>query len=163
MAKVAELQSGSGEAEGLSIEQRAESLNSLFTDQVVPFLREINEAAVNSQIDEQLFYQQTLEHQNRGAKAEIIRQKYEQITREYQAQNRQFEERHTAIASEEAAKREKICQNFDEHLETIKSQMASDVAQSQQENELIRKETDELETKYDELMKECTEKMALMS
>ena len=41
--------------------------------------------------------------------------------------------------------------------------MASDVAQSQQENELIRKETDELETKYDELKKECTEKMALMS
>jgi len=41
--------------------------------------------------------------------------------------------------------------------------MASDVAQSQAENELIRKETDELEAKYAELKKECTEKMALMT
>lgn len=138
-------------------------MNNLFTEEVVPLLREINAASITSQIDEQLFYQQTLEHQNRGAKAEVIRQKYEQITREYQAQNRQFEERHTAIANEEAQKREKICLNFDEHLETIKSQMASDVAQSQAENELIRKETDELEAKYAELKKECTEKMALMT
>ena len=41
--------------------------------------------------------------------------------------------------------------------------MASDVSQSQQENEMIRKETDELEQKYEELKKECAEKMELMN
>lgn len=40
--------------------------------------------------------------------------------------------------------------------------MAQDVEQSKEENELIRKETEELTQKYEELSKECTEKMQLM-
>ena len=41
--------------------------------------------------------------------------------------------------------------------------MSSDVAQSKAENDMIKKETDELEVKYEELKKECAEKMALMT
>ena len=55
-----------------------------------PLQKQINAATIEAQVQEQLFYQQTLEYQNRGNKADIIRQKYEQITREYNSQNSQF-------------------------------------------------------------------------
>ena len=41
--------------------------------------------------------------------------------------------------------------------------MAEDVAKSRQENELISKETAELEGKYQALQTECKEKMELMA
>ena len=41
--------------------------------------------------------------------------------------------------------------------------MAEDVAKSREENELIMKETSELEGKYEDLKKECAEKMELMT
>lgn len=53
-------------------------------------------------------------------------------------------------------------ENFDEHLRTIKSQMADDVARSKEENEMIRRETEELDAKFQELSKECVEKMGMM-
>ena len=77
IAKVAEMSKGSGQAAELSIEQRSEAVNDLFTKSVIPLLREIHSASIESAIAEQLFYQQTLEYQNRNAKADIIRQKYE--------------------------------------------------------------------------------------
>ena len=147
----------------MSFEERADALNSLFIEKLMPFFREINMATIEAQVEEQLYYQQTLEYQNRGTKADIIKQKYEQITREYQGQNKQFQERHNEIAHEEQSKREKIIANFEEHLKTIKSQMADDVERSKEENEQIRKETEDLEQKYQELKSECTEKMELMT
>jgi hypothetical protein len=137
IAKVAEMSKGSGQAAELSIEQRSEAVNDLFTKSVIPLLREIHSASIESAIAEQLFYQQTLEYQNRNAKADIIRQKYEQITREYNAQNKQFQERHVEIRTDEQSKREQILKNFDEHLSTIRSQMAEDVSKSKEENEQI--------------------------
>ena len=83
--------------------------------------KRINTATIEAQVEEQLYYQQTLEYQNRGTKADIIRQKYEQITREYNAQNSQFQERHVAIKNDEQAKRQEILKNFDDHLSTIRS------------------------------------------
>lgn len=41
--------------------------------------------------------------------------------------------------------------------------MAEDVSKSREENELIQKETADLEVKYEELQKECSEKMELMT
>ena len=67
----------------MSFEERGDAINDIFTDRLVPLLRQINAATIEAQVDEQLYYQQTLEYQNRGNKADIIRQKYEQITREY--------------------------------------------------------------------------------
>ena len=72
----------------MSFEQRGDALNDLFTERLIPFLREVNSTTIEAQVQEQLYYHQTLEYQNRGAKADIIRQKYEQITREYNAQNK---------------------------------------------------------------------------
>lgn len=41
--------------------------------------------------------------------------------------------------------------------------MAEDLAKSREENELIKKETEDLEAKQVELSKECQEKMELMT
>ncbi len=56
MARVVELQKGSGEAESMSFEERADALNSLFTEQLIPFFREINAATIDAQVEEQLYY-----------------------------------------------------------------------------------------------------------
>ena len=138
-------------------------MNDIFTERVIALLRQINEATIDSQIDEQLYYQQTIEYQNRGEKAEIIKQKYEQITREYNAQNKQFQERHIEIKADEQKKREDIVKNFDEHLRTIKQSMEKDVSQSQEENKQLIVETSDLENKYEDLKKECAEKIELMN
>ena len=162
LSRVSELQKGYGSAAEMSLEERAEVLNDLFLNELVPFLREVNVAVIDAQVEEQLYYQQTLEFQNRGQKAELIRQKYETITREFNGQNKQFQERHAEICVEEVSKREQILKNFDEHLVTIRSQMSEDVAKSREENELIRQETETLQTQYADLYAECTEKKELM-
>ena len=41
--------------------------------------------------------------------------------------------------------------------------MADDVAKSKEENDLIKKETEDLEQKYVDLTKECNEKIELMT
>ena len=41
--------------------------------------------------------------------------------------------------------------------------MADDVAKSREENQALQKETEELEVKYEDLKKECTEKIELMT
>ena len=52
---------------------------------------------MNSASDGQLFYSQALEYQNRAMKADIIKAKFENITREYNGQNKQFQEKHEEI------------------------------------------------------------------
>ena len=67
----------------LSYEERAERMNTLFHEKMVPFLKEVHAKGMNSQAESQLFYNQALEYQNRGMKADIIKAKFESITREY--------------------------------------------------------------------------------
>lgn len=57
----------------MSFEERAEVLNDLFLNRMQPLQKQINVATIQAQVEEQLFYQQTLEYQNRGGKADIIR------------------------------------------------------------------------------------------
>ena len=57
----------------MSFEQRADTLNELFLNRMQPLQKQINVATIQAQVEEQLFYQQTLEYQNRGGKADIIR------------------------------------------------------------------------------------------
>ena len=164
MNQVTALQTGKGaQMADLSCEERAERLNTLFQDKIIPFSKEINVRSVNSQADGQLYYNQVLEYQNRNMKAEIIKAKFEQITREYNGQNKQFQEKHTEIAEAEAAKREDINKNFDEHINSIKAQMEEDVAKSRAENNEITEDTKQLTEKYEELKKETEEKMEIMS
>lgn len=94
LAEVSEYRTGSGVAANLSHTERANALNTLFAEKVIALFTDINERAVDCEADVQLYYWQALEYQNRNNKADLIRQKYEQITREYNAQNKQFQEKH---------------------------------------------------------------------
>ena len=49
MSKISELRAGSGSAKDLSYQERAEGLNQLFTERVVPMLSKINQEAVDSE------------------------------------------------------------------------------------------------------------------
>ena len=144
MNQVKQLQTGKGIATELSCEERSEKMNTLFLERIVPFVREVNTRSINSQADGQLHYHQALEYQNRNNKADVIKAKYEQITREYQGQNKQFTEKHAEITVAEATKREDILKNFDSHINSVKDQMKDDAKKSRDENSDITKDTEDL-------------------
>ena len=96
---------------------------------------------MNSASDGQLFYSQALEYQNRAMKADIIKAKFENITREYNGQNKQFQEKHEEICSAESQKRFDIAKNFDDHIEGIKTSMEVDVQKSREENKELADDT----------------------
>ena len=147
----------------MSYEQRADRLNQLFLEKIVPFIRDVNERAMNSASDGQLFYSQALEYSNRANKAEIIKAKFENITREYNGQNKQFQEKHEEICKSESQKRGEIEKNFDEHIAGIKSSMEADVQKSRDENKELADDTKQLTEKYEELKKETAEKIEIMT
>lgn len=67
----------------ISFEERAERLNHLFIDKVVPFYRELILQSLQTSFEEQLADFQAQELLMRNQKADLIKQKYEIITREY--------------------------------------------------------------------------------
>ena len=50
MQKVVELQKGTGSAAGMSCTERGDALNELFTERLIPFLRQVNAASIDTQI-----------------------------------------------------------------------------------------------------------------
>ena len=62
LLKVSELQKGSGHAAEMSFEERADALNDIFLNRLQPLQKQINAATIEAQVEEQLFYQQTLEY-----------------------------------------------------------------------------------------------------
>ena len=56
-----------------------------------------------------------------------------------------------------------ILKNFDDHIESIKTQMKEDIAKSKEENKEITEDTKNLTEKYEELKKETEEKMEIMT
>ena len=40
----------------MSFEERADALNSLFVDQLLPLLKQINATTIEAQVEEQLYY-----------------------------------------------------------------------------------------------------------
>lgn len=76
------------------------------------------------------------EYENRCAKSDTIKQRYELLSREYNSQNKVFEEKHKEIVAAEKQKRAEIIQNFESHLAEITKQVAVDSDQTQQ-NEVV--------------------------
>ena len=52
MSRVVELQKGTGDSENMSFEERADALNELFTEQLIPFFRDINAETIQAQVEE---------------------------------------------------------------------------------------------------------------
>jgi hypothetical protein len=97
-------------------------------------------------------------------RAEIIMQKYQVLSQEYQGQAKSFKEKHEQVQKDEVSKREGIIFNFENHYSSIKEQMKQDHAQLCDESGtlLILKENESLEEKYQDLLKEIEEKGELM-
>jgi 16S rRNA G1207 methylase RsmC len=94
----------------------------------------------------------------------MILQKYQVLSQEYQNQAKQFSQKHTEIAATEKNKRLQIIENFEKHYSDIQDQMSSDhTSMVNEEGELtISSENRNLEEKYQELLKEITEKSEAM-
>ena len=56
------MRTGSGSAAEMTHQERANALNSLFTEKVIPLFKDINERAVECEADVQLYYWQALEY-----------------------------------------------------------------------------------------------------
>lgn len=97
-------------------------------------------------------------------RAEIIMQKYEVLSKEYQSQAKSFKEKHEQVQADEVQKRQGIISNFENHYASIKEQMKTDHAALCDEEGvlLILKENEQLEEKYQDLLKEIAEKGELM-
>ncbi len=59
----------------------------------------------------------------RNQKADLIKQKYEIITREYDQQNKNFAGKHAQIAEEEENRKKEIRASFETHMKNIRQQM----------------------------------------
>lgn len=96
-------------------------------------------------------------------RAQLILQKYEVLTREYQSQNKKLKDNHESIIKGEQEKREQIIANFENHLKQIREQIREDAKKLEEDGggEVVR-ENQQLQTQYDALMKEIEEKSKLM-
>ena len=61
-------------------------------------------------------------------RAEIIMQKHQVLSQEYQSQAKSFKEKHEQVQKDEINKREGIISNFENHYASIKEQMKQDHA-----------------------------------
>lgn len=125
-------------------------------------------------MDLQLYTNQFETFAYRNQRADLIRQKFELVTREYSDQNKHFAAKHEEIKAAEIQKRDQISENFESHISQITKQMdeereslkiknesAKEGEPQWFENEIV-KENVMLQQKYDELMKEIEEKSKLM-
>ena len=80
-------------------------------------------------------------------KSQLILQKYEILTREYQSQNKNLKENHERIISGEQNKRQEIIANFENHLNTIKAQIKEDTEKFMQDGQSeVAKENEKLKS-----------------
>jgi hypothetical protein len=114
---------GSGDFAEISFEERAERLNHLFMDKIVPFYREVIQMSLAAQYDELLTHYKAQEMQLRCDKSFSIKKKFELITREYDQQNKTFDAKHRQIAAEEDLRKQDIISNFETHISSIREQM----------------------------------------
>jgi anaerobic ribonucleoside-triphosphate reductase len=135
-------------------------LNALWLDKIVPFYREVIAKSLQAQFEEQLIDYQTQEHLARNQKADLIKQKYELITREYNQQFKNFDSKHKQICDEETQRKHEIVSNFENHIKQIRDDMFD--AKQQAERQEIIDETKMLTEKYNALEIDCNEKIALM-
>jgi hypothetical protein len=56
-------------------------------------------------------------------RAEIIMQKYQILSQEYQGQSKSFKDKHEQVLKDEVSKRQGIISNFENHYSSIKDQM----------------------------------------
>ena len=101
--------------------RQVEELNKYYQDVVFEELKNVHKAAVAVRIQEEIigFKSETI-YEDHLRRANLILNKYEILTREYQNQNKSLKENHERIIKAEQEKRKDIISNFENHLTMIK-------------------------------------------
>lgn len=94
LQQVNDLRGESAKSKDMSCEERSVALNQLFHETLIPLIREINNLSVDAEADQQLFYWLTMEYEKRFNTAELMKARFETITREFQTQNNDFMTKH---------------------------------------------------------------------
>ena len=148
----------------LNNKQKIEEMVKLYNDDVITGYKKAFQSVVHITSDHALnefMSEYTAEQTKRG---EIIQNKYQVLSQEYQSQAKSFKEKHEQVQADEVQKREGIISNFENHYASIKEQMKADHAALCDEEGvlLILNENEQLEEKYQDLLKEIAEKGELM-
>ena len=101
--------------------KQVEELNKYYQEVVFEELKNVHKAAVAVRIQEEIigFKSETI-YEDHLRRANLILNKYEILTREYQNQNKSLKENHERIIKAEQEKRKDIISNFENHLTMIK-------------------------------------------
>ena len=101
--------------------RQVEELNKYYQEVVFEELKNVHKAAVAVRIQEEIigFKSETI-YEDHLRRANLILNKYEILTREYQNQNKSLKENHERIIKAEQEKRKDIISNFENHLTMIK-------------------------------------------
>lgn len=144
--------------------QKIEQMVQLFNDEIIVEYRKAFESVIHVTSDHALDEFMSEYTSEQAKRAEIIMQKYQVLSQEYQGQAKSFKEKHEQVQNDEVTKRQGIISNFENHYASIKEQMKTDHAALCDEDGVLQilKENDNLEEKYQELMKEIEEKGELM-
>ena len=144
----------------LNNKQKVDEMVKLYNDDVIIGYKKAFQSVVHITSDHALnefMSEYSAEQTKRG---EIIQNKYQVLSQEYQSQAKSFKEKHEQVQADEVQKREGIISNFENHYASIKEQMKSDHAALCDEEGvlLILKENESLEEKYQDLLKEIADK-----
>jgi len=83
-------------------------LNKFFHEAIIEELKREQKRTIDIIVNGQIMSLEANEYENRYAKSDTIKQRYELLSREYNSQNKVFEEKHKEIVAGEKQKREEI-------------------------------------------------------
>lgn len=83
-------------------------LNKFFHEAIIEELKREQKRTIDIIVNGQIMSLEANEYENRYAKSDTIKQRYELLSREYNSQNKVFEEKHKEIVAAEKQKREEI-------------------------------------------------------
>lgn len=91
----------------------------LFDDEVLPNYRKNFENVMYTSSRSSLDSLMVELYADRAKRSQIVQEKYQMLSQEYQSQAKSFKIKHEEIAESEAKKRQEIIKNFENHYDSI--------------------------------------------
>lgn len=105
----------------LDSKAKIEELYKFYLEEVLEELKNAHKQQVQLKLqDELLIYKANNVYDEQQRRAQVILNKYEVLTREYQNQNKTLKDNHERIITTEKIKRQDIITNFESHLTQIR-------------------------------------------
>ena len=101
--------------------QKVEELNKLYQEEVHEELKAAHKTEVQLRMKgEFAHFMNANFYDEQQKRAQLVLNKYEVLTREYQSQHKNLKDNHERIIAAEQSKRQEIIANFESHLTQIK-------------------------------------------